>query len=571
MSEYILTPKVDSTQEFIEIAFDFSNPLDLVREAISNSFDAKATEMTIAFDVETVRNKRVLKIQLRDNGQGMDENDLQSFFDLGNSQRRDRKQEDTTLIGEKGHGTKVYLNSDKIEVVTVKNNVKLTAVMESPMDNLYARVVPTVTVSKEETADASGTSITIWGYNNNDRSMFNHERLKDYIIWFTKMGSFEKEFGHEENINKILRLKGVGSRTFEDIPFGHVFPSESESVIALFESYIVDAPKWYCKKYKRSGNLVKYPEISFELIMCVEGTRIKYSSNPMIRRSGYTAPAGSYTVQERYGLWLCKDYIPIQRKNEWISPRGSEYTKFHAFVNCQDLRLTANRGSIENTPSEYIEELKKVVVEEYERITQGNDWKDLEWLENEVQAFNTVKKERSDFEYRIKRINAAKVADYKGIRLVEPTQENGVFSMFMQLSSLEKDLFPFEVIDYDTHVGIDVIVKAKDRMPIKASKLYYVEFKNFLQKHFNHSFVNLYSIVCWDIDTKIIKNNDEVTDISGARRTSRIIPPANQRDRTRYFLDDTRGRHKIEIFVLKRYLEEVSNISFRARNDNDVY
>ena len=61
MSEYILTPKVDSTQEFIEIAFDFSNPLDLVREAISNSFDAKATEMTIAFDVETVRNKRVLK------------------------------------------------------------------------------------------------------------------------------------------------------------------------------------------------------------------------------------------------------------------------------------------------------------------------------------------------------------------------------------------------------------------------------------------------------------------------------------------------------------------------------
>ena len=46
----IITPKVNETQEFIEIAFDFSNPLDLVREAISNSFDAKATEMTMIFE-----------------------------------------------------------------------------------------------------------------------------------------------------------------------------------------------------------------------------------------------------------------------------------------------------------------------------------------------------------------------------------------------------------------------------------------------------------------------------------------------------------------------------------------
>ena len=39
--EIIIEPKVDSAQEFIEIALDFSNPLDLVREAISNAFDAR--------------------------------------------------------------------------------------------------------------------------------------------------------------------------------------------------------------------------------------------------------------------------------------------------------------------------------------------------------------------------------------------------------------------------------------------------------------------------------------------------------------------------------------------------
>ena len=32
--EITIEPKVDSAQEFIEIALDFSNPLDLVREVV---------------------------------------------------------------------------------------------------------------------------------------------------------------------------------------------------------------------------------------------------------------------------------------------------------------------------------------------------------------------------------------------------------------------------------------------------------------------------------------------------------------------------------------------------------
>lgn len=45
-----ITPKVNETQEFIEIAFDFSNSLELVREAISNSFDAEANHIKIGFE-----------------------------------------------------------------------------------------------------------------------------------------------------------------------------------------------------------------------------------------------------------------------------------------------------------------------------------------------------------------------------------------------------------------------------------------------------------------------------------------------------------------------------------------
>lgn len=565
--EITIEPKVDSAQEFIEIALDFSNPLDLVREAISNAFDAEADNIVLEFSVIQEYGEKVLKIEIEDNGTGMDEKGLASFFDLGNSLRRG----DENSIGEKGHGTKVFFNSRKIEVITVKDEKKYHAVMNEPSRELFERRIPKVkvTIDDDETVP-SGTSICIWGYNNNRRYKFTHDQLKDYILWFTKFGSIEREFGIEKNSNVKLKFKGIDRRDFEELEYGHVFPKESKKVSDLFDKYIVEAPKWYCKKFIKTGSLKNMPEIEYHAIFVIEGTKVKYGYNPMIRRSGYNAPAGAYTIQERYGLWLCKDFMPIQRKNEWITTKGSEYTKFHAFINCQDLRLTANRGSIENTPSEVLQDLMDVVKEMYINITQSADWMDIEWLESEVTAYNTAEKERKDFEWRIDKVNRAKVADFNGIHLIEPQRESGVFTIFMQLSSYDSGLFPFTIIDYDTHSGIDVIVKAKDDIPIKSSKLYYVEFKNYLTKDFNHSFENLHSIICWDINLKDLKNNDEVIDIANQRRTLKIIQPEHEGDYTRYYLDSMRSGRKIEVFVLKYYLKEKLGIEFVPRTEKST-
>lgn len=546
---------------------DFSNPLDLVREAISNAFDAEADNIVLEFSVIQEYGEKVLKIEIEDNGTGMDEKGLASFFDLGNSLRRG----DENSIGEKGHGTKVFFNSRKIEVITVKDEKKYHAVMNEPSRELFERRIPKVkvTIDDDETVP-SGTSICIWGYNNNRRDKFTHDQLKDYILWFTKFGSIEREFGIEKNSNVKLKFKGIDRRDFEELEYGHVFPKESKKVSDLFDKYIVEAPKWYCKKFIKTGSLKNMPEIEYHAIFVIEGTKVKYGYNPMIRRSGYNAPAGAYTIQERYGLWLCKDFMPIQRKNEWITTKGSEYTKFHAFINCQDLRLTANRGSIENTPSEVLQDLMDVVKEMYINITQSADWMDIEWLESEVTAYNTAEKERKDFEWRIDKVNRAKVADFNGIHLIEPQRESGVFTIFMQLSSYDSGLFPFTIIDYDTHSGIDVIVKAKDDIPIKSSKLYYVEFKNYLTKDFNHSFENLHSIICWDINLKDLKNNDEVIDIANQRRTLKIIQPEHEGDYTRYYLDSMRSGRKIEVFVLKYYLKEKLGIEFVPRTEKST-
>lgn len=561
MEPYTITPKVNETQEFIEIANDFSNPLDLVREAISNSYDAGATEISIAFEVVMQYGESTLKIVLKDNGSGMNDNQLQNFFDLGNSTRRT----DKSAIGEKGHGTKVYFNSRKIEVRTSTGETGFHAVLDEPFRKLFDRQIPTIIVMVSDDID-KGTEVTVWGYNNNRRDKFTHAMLKDYIGWFTKHGTIENHFADKYR-TVTLNLKGVDQNDFEKIDQGHYFPEDSKSIDKLFEDHLTKAPDYYSKKIIREGVLRNRPEIKYQAIFGIEGRYCKYEYNLMLRRPGYKAPEGAYTVQDRYGLWICKDHIPIQRKNEWITYKGSEYTKFHAFINCQDIRLTANRGSVDNTPSEILQDLKEEVRKIFDSIVKGDEWTDMEWLEDEASAYQNTEKEKANFEWRIKKANRANIAVHKGVTLVEPERESGVFSIFLILSQLERGLFPFHIVDYDTHDGIDVIAKGDNTTPILSAKLFYVEFKRILSKGFNHSFENLHSVVCWETE---IKHDDVLKDINGEERKMQIVSPKSSGDHTRYFLDDPRKAHKIEVFCLKTYLKEKLGINFNPRTASAV-
>jgi hypothetical protein len=560
-NSFVITPKVDQTQEFIEIANDFSNPLDLIREAISNSYDASAHKIFITFDVVREYGEAILKISLRDDGDGMDLAELQNFFDLGNSTRRN----DHRAIGEKGHGTKVYFNSSRIEVRTSKGDVGYCAVMEHPFRKLHDRQIPTVNVEKSQEVD-KGTEITIFGYNNNRRERFTHPILRDYVMWFTKHGAIEGIF-HDITHPVDLYLKGLGSDVHEKLAQGHFFPPDSKNINKLFEEYLTKAPDYYSKIVTKTGILKNSPEIQYQAVFCIEGKYTKYNYNTMIRRPGYSAPEGAYTIQDRYGLWVCKDFIPIQRKNEWITFKGSEYTKFHAFINCQAVRLTANRGSIDNTPSEIMQDIQEEVRRIYDNIIKSDEWTAMEWLEDEAAAYQTTEKEKRNFEWRIRKINRANVAEYKGITLVEPERESGVFSIFMLLSHLDSDLFPFVVVDYDTHDGIDVIAKGDRKTPITNAKLFYVEFKRTLGRAFNHSFENLHSVVCWNTE---IKHDDVIEDINGEERKMHIVSPEAENDYTRYFLDNPKKAHKIEVFCLNTFIREKLGVEFKPRTSNSI-
>ena len=107
------TPTVNEAAEFFEISNDFSNPKEVVREAISNSFDANAKNMKIECYIDRSTGIDELIIEIEDDGDGMAEEDLKAFFGLGYSTRiqLDERGYNVSLsIGEKGHGTKVYFN-----------------------------------------------------------------------------------------------------------------------------------------------------------------------------------------------------------------------------------------------------------------------------------------------------------------------------------------------------------------------------------------------------------------------------------------------------------------------------
>ena len=91
-----------------------------------------------------------------------------------------------------------------------------------------------------------------------------------------------------------------------------------------------------------------------------------------------------------------------------------------------------------------------------------------------------------------------------------------------------------------------------------------------MEKDFNHSFENLHSIICWDINLKEIMNNTEVKDIANKWRTLKIIQPEDEGDYTRYYLDSLRDRRKIEVFVLKYYLEQKLGITFKPRTEDST-
>ena len=160
-----LRPRVNEAREFIEIAKDFKRPQELLREALSNSWDANASTASITIEPMSApgntrgRKKQLLNITIQDDGEGMNEDEIGYFFNLGDSHKP------LGSIGTKGHGTKIYYKSDGIRVTTHKDGMTIEAATEMPpWESLKKGIIPTYrykTVPNE--GGIRGTTIRVSG------------------------------------------------------------------------------------------------------------------------------------------------------------------------------------------------------------------------------------------------------------------------------------------------------------------------------------------------------------------------------------------------------------------------
>lgn len=574
-------PEVKDAHEFLQIVQNFNNPKEAIREAISNSLDWGATEIDITISEDRTRPEKELVVEIKDNGIGLNKERLEAFFDLGHSTSQNADSSETSAlqkIGYKGHGTKTYFNARQIEVWSDSHECSVYAIMDTPVQELMMNdKVPKYKYDVESKHNSeTSTTITIRGYNmNQNRGDFGHDVLKDYILWYTRFGSVEEEFGITENCQKLLHLRGLGRQAPnpDDIKFGHRFAQQNYNITQLRKQHPGDWTKHFVKRWLfKQRPVIGHPGNSIDIVFYIEGDKAKREYNPMIRVQGKPVQYGMYKVEERYGLWVAKDYIPIKLYNNWLGLGKRLETKYHAFVNCQDFSLNASRGDIGNTPGDLLTKIEETVGQVFEEEIRGSDaYQEYEEAAELEKQYQTAQQELKDFNRRSSKAKKTKTCTFHGIQLIEPRLEMGVIALFNLVYAHEPSLFPFRVVDYDSKRGYDALVVAgQTPHDLTGRSMKFVEFKHTLSAEFNHSFGNLSAIICWDC---ALDDGAQLRDIKDEVRKLQITAPEEAelvRDYTCYMLTSPTGRYNIEVFVLKDYLREKLELEFRPRATTDT-
>ncbi|MFO0882783.1 MAG: ATP-binding protein [Pirellulales bacterium] len=210
MAKQSYTPEVKPGHAFREISQDFSKPAEIFREAIANGLDAYAQNIWLRVQVVNIRARDKVIISLCDDGIGMTEETIKAFLNLSDSSKPDSAPAGMSkrrMTGYKGHGTKVYFNSESVEVLTRRaNDPPIYCKLNDPKGSLSEGTPPVAEIEEltvvelkqrrsewgfAELTDQQGTTIRVTGYHDNAKKGLEHSLLSDYIRWFTRWGSWE--------------------------------------------------------------------------------------------------------------------------------------------------------------------------------------------------------------------------------------------------------------------------------------------------------------------------------------------------------------------------------------------
>lgn len=426
-------PKVNEVNEFLEIASDFENPLEVIRESLSNSYDADASNVEIR-----IRSREGgSDIIIEDDGHGMGERDLESFFDLGNSRKTD-------AIGYKGHGTKIFYKSDRIEVTTVNDGTSYRAVMEEPWEKLNRKELPEYEVTSNDVRRGNpGTKIQITNFRSGqgfDAEELTYNKIHHYLKWKTIAGSTAHYFGDDQRemeITVVLDDAIDDSRDSLQTTNRLEFPDEQ-----LEPSDGEYPAERMCKHYPAREIEVEYEggETLLQIVGMVGG---KETRNEL-------PTYGRHSVQ--FGIWFAKDHIKVERLNEAIS-HDNEFIHFFFIANCQDIELSANRETIRNKTSPVYRAIRDEVEYYLSKVTQDPWFKDYLQTRKEGEHRRRSAKQETSLKERRKRVES------DGF-----TPENQAEVLLELERAARKSSASFTVEDYDPTADVHAIVRQNGRL-----------------------------------------------------------------------------------------------------------
>jgi hypothetical protein len=458
-----IKPRVNEAREFLEIAKDFKDPKEIIREALSNSWDAEATHVSILFDLIPIpgTRKKKIRVTIQDDGKGMSSDarpdvgssEIEGFFNLGDSGKTEGS------IGTKGHGTKIYYKSHGITVDTWKNEKHIHAHSEvDPWESLQRGVVPTFVYDEEADQKGSGTRIVVDGFEAKPSEFSSLEELIGYITWYTVAGSFGHAFGRERKMDVTLRPAGGGSAV--TVPFGFHFPEESLDLESGSDGVCkIFGPTDIAAGMTSDGRAVKVQ---------LYGAVLGEANRAMVPHT-----------YEQMGLWLAKDFIRVERNNPLLEEvfKGQYYYRnFLLLANCQQFDLTANRNNIRTASEEYdiaIDAIKGwcMLVKDSEfaqsyfaRKREEDDEKrkeqqEQEQKEREQRALNRRQERINGYKGRSKLIAAGVL----GAPLKEPRSEAETALLLQAMISSRHPGIDFTIGDYSTSRGVDLLVERSDK------------------------------------------------------------------------------------------------------------
>jgi len=540
-----IKPGVNEAKEFLEIAKNFRDSKEIIREALSNSWDAGASKVTLKFDLVQIPGtySKKIVVSITDDGEGMSSikrgeantSEIEDFFSLGYSNKP------SGSIGTKGHGTKIYYKSSGIFVDTWKNEKHIRAESEvPPWETLKKGIVPTYRYD-EDAADGKGTKIVVDGFEGK-QSEFKFdslETLAQYILWYTVVGSFGQYFGSPKRVDVELKPANSPIPTPISIPFGFKFSDENLD--------LSNGSSKYCKifgpKTIECGRTREETPVTINVIGAILGEENRESIPH---------------TYENMGLWLCKDFIRVERDNrimEEIFKGQYWYRNMLIFANCRQFDLTANRNNIRTDQEEYdlaVKAIKNFLV--YIRDDKAYQaYFEVKKKEEEAKQQKAQRDKETKRKEAVKNELEERLNDYRGrpdlnvpnivsAPVKEPRSEAETALLLQAMISSKHPGIDFRIGEYKTSMGTDLIVECVSK---GISSLAWVEIVVTLEKLFawSHPPEGIHKVVCWELGK--VQEKQAFTNGEEAKLT--------KKGNGRYHLDV--GMDTIEGYVLREILQ----------------